>query len=139
MKLYVRSAGKLYGKVSFDKIHLARLQGLLEEDTEVSEDRIEWLALHEAESLLNLVDKEQETVQLKTRNQNTDAAAQSQDKPRENQANEENLSNNGTEATFALRAEPQQPGHDEKLCPYCGSLIKKKAVFCRFCRQDIVP
>jgi len=52
MNVYVRSNGKLFGPVDFSKVSLACQQGLFGENAEISEDRIEWLSIAEAQELL---------------------------------------------------------------------------------------
>jgi uncharacterized RDD family membrane protein YckC len=52
MKVYVRSNGKIFGPVDFSKVALACQDGLFSQDAEISEDRIEWLSIAEAQELL---------------------------------------------------------------------------------------
>lgn len=52
MNVYVRSNGKIFGPVDFSKVSVACQEGLFTENAEISEDRIEWLSLGEAQDLL---------------------------------------------------------------------------------------
>ncbi len=52
MNVYVRSKGKIFGPVDFSKVALACQDGLFAENAEISEDRIEWLSIAEAQELL---------------------------------------------------------------------------------------
>ncbi len=52
MNVYVRSNGKIFGPVDFSKVALACQDGLFSQNAEISEDRIEWLSIAEAQELL---------------------------------------------------------------------------------------
>ena len=52
MKLYVKTNGKILGPLDFDKILLAVEKGRFSEDTTVSDDRVNWLSMEDARSLL---------------------------------------------------------------------------------------